>query len=491
MKKSNIQIEVTIPSTLSLALERLPSVVEDQINTYVPQLLKGLQIEGVITTDVQIHTDPAEEWIELKINGLKARTRFYIGLKEEFTRVLPLGAAICDEIARNRILLAATPGVLAQARALAHESYAQFSEQDQQKIVQQLFHLGFGIERLKDAIADEAALKNWDSFVEKCIGDLDATQISMFACKQDLADDDNPNDFNRLVETLQWATEEIFITQGIPAPGIQKMEAPLQPGNYYFRFNDLILPARNFADVREGYQYLNTLLQSLGFFFINRESVEFLLSTLETDNPNLLRIFKEKYSTDYLVKVLRQLVYEKISIRGLVRILEIMVIVDDAYEVPPDTWFPTPSTENVSFSGPNALADHTLEQRIDGFRLYYKSGLRNLTLKFTSPTSPSMVRAAMALKVHDFCRDLQAAQKNGDEKAEAAVLKKFRQQIAYWAKDTIHRQMPWFLINTISSYRNLIQQAIYMEFPDVLVFTNQELVLLNLTPEQCYSFDLV
>jgi len=488
MKTIQIPIEIRIPFAYQTSKSAIAKIIKEQATDYTILLCKGLGISTKVTVKVEISKDETDQWFGLRIGGQAARVRYLNGLPNHFQNILPLGTGICEEICRNRTLFV-TPEVLEFAATIAHERFQQFTPPDQHTIVSSLFHLGFGLERLKQfsgALEDQA---NPLAFVENCLADLEITSVCMFACAAEIEPDDDPYDFNRLVEALQDATNESFKQTGIPFPAVKtEIQQDLESGHIFFRFNDLFLPKRKLEGVQAQYAYLISQFKEYGYFFINRGSVLFLLESLETANPNLLAIFRAKFTTDTLVQVLRQLAQERLSIRTLVRILEIMVGGDDTYVVPIKKWFPTPITENILFLGEEKpWAELTASDWADFVRMYYKSGLRNLALNHGDSTDPSLVKSALAVNLHDFCKNLKVSK--GVERA--THLRNLHKKLAEMIPEDFDPQNErWFCINALSSYRRILQEAIQYEFPEVAVFSNQELVLINLSPDSSHTLSL-
>jgi hypothetical protein len=487
MKTIFIPIEILIPASIQVLEPNIAALTISQAEPYVKQLFEGLNIPAKAKISVEVNSEPTDDWFALRIANQRARVRFYQGLSEQFLQTLPIGAGICEEIGRNRSLLA-TPEVLEYTATLAPGYFRQFSIDDQQKVVSTLFHLGFGLERLKKfpELVDDAPEPLM--FLETCIGDLEVTSATMYAHSSEIEDDDDPNDFNRLVEALQLATNEIFKQTGVPVPRIKTSIKPeLSPGEFYFRFNDFYLPKRTIHGVQEQFLYLLAQLKDFGQLFINRGSVQFLLESLETTNPNLLAVFRAKFPTETLVQVLRQLAQERISIRAIVRMLEIMVGGDDTYVVPVQKWFPTPISENILFLGEaKAWSNLSTSDWADFVRMYYKSGLRNLAINFAHQTEVNLVRGVAGVNLHDYCQRLAISE--GETRTD--LLQKLHQELAYMVLDSIQRNERWFCINALASYRSQLQEAIRYEFPEIAVFSNQELLLINLTADQCYSLSL-
>lgn len=487
MKTISIPIEIQVPASIQVLEPNIGALIQKQVEPYMALLLEGLGIPAKAKISVHPKSDATDTWFGLRIAKQHARVRFYQGLPEQFLKTLPIGAYICEEIGRNRNLLA-TPDVVGFAASLLPAYYQKYTHEEQSKIVSTLFDLGFGLGRLSGQPDFVEEMPNPIQFVENCVGDLEATSATMYAHSSEIEDDDNPNDFNRLVEALQLATNEIFKQTGLPVPQIKaEINPALNPGEFYFRFNDFYLPLRAIQGVQEQFIYLIAQLKDFGPLFINRGSVQFLLESLETGSPNLLAVFRAKFPTETLVQVMRQLAQERISIRAVVRIMEILVGGDDTYVVPQNKWFPTPISENILFLGEDkAWANLGASDWADFVRMYYKPGLRNLAINFSHQTDANLVRGVAAVNIYDFCQQLASAE--GEVRAD--LLRKLHEELAGMVLDSIERNERWFCINALASYRSQLQEAIRYEFPEIAVFSNQELLLINLTADQCYSLSL-
>ncbi len=484
-----ISIEIAVPLAIREIEPQIEAIIQKQADEYAALLCQGLGIPAEISSKVNVKKEATDHWFELRIGGQSARVRYSQGLPEQFFKTLPIGAGILEDICRNRSLLA-TSEVVAYAAHHATDYFQQASTEHQAEIVSHLFHLGFGLGHLKQFSSVPTNTSEALALAENCIGGLEATSIRMYACAAEIDPDDDPNDFNRLVEALELATNETFKQIGIPVPAIKtEVRENLEPGHFYFRLNDLFLPKRNVEGVQAQFVYLVSLLKEFGYCFINQGSVHFLLESLEPTSPNLLSVFRAKFSTDQLVFILRQLLEERLAIRALVRILEIMVGGDDTYVVPTKKWFPTPISENVVFLGEaKELKDLSTAEWSDFVRMYYKAGLRNLSQNFIQAANPNMVKTAMGLNLHEYCQRLKAAE--GTHRTEIRF--ELHQQLT----NLVHQSMEqnpqgWsFCINTLAPYRSVLQEAIRYEFPEIAVFSNQELLLINLTADQSYPLSL-
>ncbi|GAB4491380.1 MAG: hypothetical protein OHK0019_11490 [Saprospiraceae bacterium] len=300
------------------------AATREKVGKYIVELMAGLGVPGT----------PAVQWekqvsdlatVEVSVNSQTARLR-YTTTRSFDTPPAEFAVALCEDILRNRALFV-TPALVSYATEQAHETFRNFDEKSRLQIVRTLFEQGFGLQRLSEfQPSPDATPKSPEAWAETCIGHLEAPQFVMYAHPNQIDPDDNPHDFNRLIEGADYFVDAAFKIKGIPFPKIKgEKRSDFASNEVSFRINDLLFPPRTMGEVTsENLQFVNFLTR-YGSLVLNRGVVDFLLDSLESANPNLLALVRSRFSTDFITGVLRNLAVENISIRPLVRILEILV----------------------------------------------------------------------------------------------------------------------------------------------------------------------
>jgi len=300
------------------------AIAREKAGKYVADFLAGLGVPG--TPAVQWEKRPAGSTIVgVTINDKPAR------LRHTTTNSLGIApaeflVALCEDVLRNRALFV-TSALVQYATEHAHETFRGFDEKSRVQIVHTLFEQGFGLQRLHAfQPSPDAIPKLPEAWAETCIGHLEAPQFVMYAHPGQIDPDDNPHDFNRLIEGADYFVDAAFKIKGIPFPKIKaEKRSDFASNEVAFRINDLIFPTRTMGEVTsENLQFVNFLTR-YGSLVLNRGVVDFLLDSVESANPNLLALVRSRFSSDFITTILRNLTAENISVRPLVRILEILV----------------------------------------------------------------------------------------------------------------------------------------------------------------------
>jgi flagellar biosynthesis component FlhA len=281
--------------------------------------------------------------------------------------------------------------------------------------------------------------------------------------------DEDPLDFNRLIESADYFVDAAFKVKGIPFPKIRgEKRADFAPDEMAFQINDLLFPTQKIGDAPgENLRFVNFLTNN-GTFFLNRGSINFLLDTLETANPNLLALARTRFSADFITAVLRNLTAEGISMRPLVRILEILVSGgQDLYRQQTAVSEAPPLSETVHLvAGDKRSEKLDLNDWSEFVRVNLKNAIINRALlHFEEPLALSCFYLENTLfeKIARF--DSLAP----DEKFQ--LLKSLHRQIGENPLTPSGKIRPFI---TSAAWRKKISDLIAFEFPDTPVFSLQE-----------------
>jgi len=301
------------------------------------------------------------------------------------------------------------------------------------------------------------------------MGDLEAVQFIMHAHPGQVDPDDNPHDFNRLIESADYFADAAFKIKGIPLPKMRsERREDFAPDEMAFQINDLLFPTRIIGDIAaENLRFVNFLTGN-GALFLNRGSVNFLLDSLEPANPNLLALVRSRFTTDFITSVLRHLAGENISIRPLVRILEILFSGgQDAYRQQVGISEAPPLSEIVHLVASDKRPEHLeLTDWAELVRINLKNAIINRALPhFEEPQAISCFYLENSLleKIARF---------EALPPAEQTLL-----------RQTLHRQIADGYLTpagkirpliTSAAWRKKISDLIAFEFPDTPVFSLQE-----------------
>lgn len=439
--------------------------VRKQTEQYVAALLGGLGVPG----DVQVvwEKQPSKVYhVEAAINGIPARLRYTtansLGVAPE-----SFGFDLCEDILRNRALFV-SPTLVRYATEKASPFFASFDEKGRERIVHTLLAQGFGLQRLQQ-FTPSAADNTPDAWAEACMGDLEAMQFIMYASPGQIDPDENPLDFNRLIESAGYFVDVAFKIKGIPFPKMKGVKRDdFAPDEIAFQINDLLFPTRQIVDIAiENRQFVNYLTAN-GAFFLNRGAVNFLLDSLEPDNPNLMALARTRFTTDFITAVLRNLAAENISIRPVVRILEILVGGgQDVYRQQAGMSEAPPLSETVHLIASDKRPEHLdLADWSELVRISLKNAIINRALlHFEEPQALSCFYLDYSLleKIARF-DSLTPAEQTG-------LRESLHRQIAEGYLTPANKIRP---IITSAAWRKKISDLIAFEFPETPVFSLQE-----------------
>jgi hypothetical protein len=434
---------------------------------YVANLLAGLGVPGAINLSWE-KQPPKVYQVEVAVNGAAARLRYTttnsLGVSPEMFSI-----ALCEDILRNRALFV-SPALVRYATGKAHATLHRFDEKGRERIVQTLIAQGFGLHRLQHFAPDaDIADNTLEAWAEACIGDLEAAQFIMHAPPGQIDPDENPLDFNRLIESADYFVDIAFKIKGIPFPKIKGLKRDdFEANEMAFQINDLLFPTRQIADIAtENLQFVN-FLTSNGAFFLNRGAVNFLLDSLESANPNLLALARTRFTTDFITSVLRNLAVENISIRPVVRILEILVGGgQDVYRQQTGMSEAPPLSETVHLIATDKRLEHLdLADWSELVRMNLKNAIINRALlHFEEP---------QALSCFYFENSLLEKITRFDTLSPAEQTS---------LRETLHRHIAEGYLTpagkirpviTSAAWRKKISDLIAFEFPDTPVFSLQE-----------------
>lgn len=443
------------------------AAARERVGKYVADLLAGLGVPG--NPKIVWEKQPAgAKTVEVTINGNRARLR-HTTTHSLGTPPADFCTALCEDILRNRALFV-TPALVHQVAEKSHPTFRQFEEKNQAQVVHTLLAQGFGLQRIEQYIpptdSEDTSPEAW---AEACIGDLESGRFVMFAHASQIEPDDNPSDFNRLIEGADYFVDAAFKVKGVPFPKMRgEKRGDFALDEIAFQINDLLFPTRKIADVQtENLRFVNFLTGNSAFF-LNRGNVHFLLDSLESANPNLLALAKSRFNTDFITAVLRNLAAEGISIRPLVRILEILISGgQDVFLQQPATSVAPPLSETI-----HLIATKKKPEELDVsdwselVRLNLKNAIINRALPhFDEPFVLNCLFLDVALleKIARF---------DTLGEAEKSVL-----------RESLHRQIGENYLTaagkirpiiTSGAWRKKISELIAFEFPDTPVFSLQE-----------------
>ena len=458
-------LKIAVPSGHTVMAEN-QAAQRERVKQYVADLLTGLGMP-TSTNIIWEKQAPGTRVVEVSINETPARLRHTtahsLGVKPaDYVQ------ALCEDILRNRSLFI-TEAVVAHASGKADAAFQRFPEKDRTNAFQLLFAQGFGLHRLAAFAPPTGTEHTPEAWAEACIGDLEATRFVMYAHPGQIDPDDNPHDFNRLIEGADYFVDVAFKIKGVPFPKMRSEKRDdFAPEEMAFQINDLRFPTHIIGDSTvENLRFVN-LLTSNGVFFLNRGSVDFLLDSLESANPNLLALARSRFSTDFIAAVLRRLVAGNISIRPLVRILEILVSGgQDLYRQHPGVSEAPPLSETIHLVADDKQPDQLdLADWSELVRINLKNAIINRALPhFEEQQSISCFYFENAFfeKIARF--DMLAP----DE--QKTIRQTLHRQIAEGYLTPAGKIRP---VITPAAWRKKISDLIAFEFPDTPVFSLQE-----------------
>ncbi|MBV6440432.1 MAG: hypothetical protein DYG98_27630 [Haliscomenobacteraceae bacterium CHB4] len=459
-------VNIRVPSGHTVMAES-QAAVRERVGNYISGLLAGLGMPG--TPKISWSKQPSgSQTVEVSINGNPARLR-YTTANSPGMPPAEFSVLLCEDILRNRLLFIG-PEVVRYISGQADEPYRQWDEKGRDSVARTLIAQGFGLQRLRQFVPPaDAAINTPQDWAETCIGDIEATQFVMHAHPSQIDPDDDPHDFNRLIESAAYFVDVAFKIKGIPFPQMRgEKRSDFAPNEMALQVNDLIFPAYPIGDIAsENLRFVNFLTAN-GALFLNRGSVNFLLDSLEPANPNLLALVRSRFTTDFITAVLRKLAAENISVRPLVRILEILVSGgQDVYRQQPNVSEAPPLSETVHLVATDKRPDQLdMADWPEFVRLNLKNAIINRALPhFDEPQTISCFYLENALfeKITRF--EALAS------KEQETLLQSLHRQIAADYLTPAGKIRP---LITSAAWRKKISDLIAFEFPETPVFSLQE-----------------
>lgn len=476
--KISTLLDIRYPAEQPLWAEN-HAAIRQKVEDYLPQLLAGLKVPGIAKVN-WAKQPKGNETLEVSIHGTPARLRFVISANfnasvEEYVY------ALCEDISRNRALFV-TPALVHHVMGKNAPPSQPFDEKGWERIVQILFAQGFGLQRIEQYAPPADSQDNTpETWAEACIGDLEATQLVLHGHPGQIDPDDNPEDFNRLIEGTDFFVDAAFKVKGIPFPKIKgEKQKNFAPGEIALQINDLRFPLRQIGDVQtENLRFVN-FLTSNGACFLNRGSVNFLLDSLEPANPNLLALVRTRFGTDFIVAVLRNLAAEGISVRPLVRILEILISGgQDLFRQQPEVSVAPPLSETIHL----VVEDKTPEQiDLADWSELVRMNLKNAIINRALPHFDEPLVLSCFFLDNVFLEKIAHLDSLGT--AEKVELRdNLCRKIAQNYFTPAGKIRP---IISSTGWRKKISELIAFEFPDTPVFSLQECL-----PRIIAKFDLL
>lgn len=464
--ETSVVVDIYAPSGHTI-MAQSQAAVRESVKHYLAGMVTGLGIPAVPELRWQTRP-PGDNTIGASVQGNTARLR-YSTTESHGAKPADVAVALCEDLLRNRHLLI-DDALVAYATRIGPPSFGQFAEKERAQVLQRLFEQGFGLQRLAlFAPEGDAPHHTPEAWAETCIGALQATQFLMYAHASQIDPDGDPYDFNRLVEGADYFVDVAFKIKGVPFPKMHCVKrADFAPDELAFQLNDLIFPLRRMADVNtENLRFVN-FLTSNGTLFLNRGSVGMLLDSLEAANPNLLALVRSRFSVDFIAAVLRHLVAENISIRPLVRILEIMVSGgQDLYRQQAGVSEAPPLSEVVHLVADEKLpAQLSLGDWSELVRINLKNAIINRALPhFEAPNSLS------CFYIDNTLLEQIARFDRLDAGHQQAIRQTLHRRIAENAVTPAGKIRP---VISPAAWRRKIAGLIACEFPDTPVFSLQE-----------------
>lgn len=458
-------VHISAPAGHTLMAQN-QSAQREKAGRYLAALLAGLGVPGASG----IHWEKqaaGNNTLEMRINGQPARLR-HSTANSTGARPADVVQALCEDMLRNRTHFAGS-ALADYAAGKADASFQRFQESDRLQVVQSLFAQGFGLQRVVAFVPAADAARTPEAWAEACMGDLEATRFVMHATAGQIDPDEDPHDFNRLVESAGYFVDVAFKIKGVPIPKLRtEKRADFAANEMAFQINDLIFPVFTIGDMTgENLRFVNFLTAN-GAFFLNRGSVDFLLDSLEAANPNLLALARSRFSTDFITTILRRLTAENISIRPLVRILEILVSGgQDVYRQHPGVSEAPPLSEIIHLvAGDKRPEQLDLTDWSELVRVNLKNAIINRALPhFEEGQTLSCFYLENTLfeKITRF--DALSAEE------QTAIRKTVHRQIAENHLTPAGKIRPFI---TAAAWRKKVSDLIAYEFPDTPVFSLQE-----------------
>lgn len=236
-------------------------------------------------------------------------------------------------------------------------------EADWRSIAELLLQNGFSLTRLAACFENWAPGQTVDAAFEKLIGELEMMRIRVVV---------HPG-IENLESRFPDFYQEVYESLGVILPKIVlESDDTLPPGYFRLQLNDLILPVQldpeNNPDPATGcMNWLDFWVRQCAGWFVNTNLLETQLDSFEESNRALIVMIREQWPVHQLCAILRQLLSERVNIRNLTEVLDVLLRIDGPVAVDDSLFLPYfPPVSRVVVVPPGAVATAANVQQLAG-----------------------------------------------------------------------------------------------------------------------------
>ncbi|MCB9315824.1 MAG: hypothetical protein H6569_06775 [Lewinellaceae bacterium] len=350
-----------IPGTAAPDVAAVQAAVESGLSNFWPAL--GLPTEPQV--GVRLSTEPADLFdIALELGGRQVPVPV-IHTNQQHD---DLPYRILASIFSNRASLISSEqlrGLRAQCLAIQKPAmpWNTAPEADWRAIAELLLQNGFSLTRLA------ACFENWtpgqtvNAAFEELIGELEMLRLRVVV---------HPA-IEKLESRFPDFYQEVYESLGVILPKIVlETDETLAPGHFRLQLNDLILPVQpapenNPDPEADCMNWLDSWVRQCAGWFVNTNLLEAQLDSFEESNRALIVMIREQWPTHQLCAILRQLLSERVNIRNLTEVLDVLLRIDGPVAVDDSLYLPYfPPVSRVVVMPPGAVTATANVQQLAG-----------------------------------------------------------------------------------------------------------------------------
>lgn len=334
-------------------------------------------------------------------------------------------------------------------------------EADWRTLAELLLQNGFGLTRLAACFEKWTPGQAVETAFEELIGELEMLRLRVIVQPAIENLENRLSDFYR----------EIYESLGVILPKIVlETDETLAPGHFRLQLNDLILPVQydpeNHPDpAADIMNRLDFRVRQCAGWFVNAGLLEAQLDSIAESNRALIVMIREQWPTHQLCAIFRQLLSERVNIRNMTEVLDVLLRIDGPVAVDDSLFLPYfPPVSRVVVVPPGAVvAGPNVQQLAGQVRANLKYPVVYPHLK--GGVLPCMTFGPAVLR--DFREGFLGREIPRPGSTFYHLLRQIVEQTA------VELQQPVFLVP--SGLRHTVQAALRPYFPSIAIIGHEEL----------------
>ncbi len=448
-----------VPGTAVPDTATVLAAVEAGLTDWWPAL--GLPAQPQLS--VQLSTEPADLFdFSLKMGGRQVP----VPMVNAGNAPADLAFRILEAIFFNRTSLIDSEQLRSlRAHCLAgrrsHMPWNTAPEADWRTMAELLLQNGFSLTRLAACFEKWTPGQAVETAFEELIGELEMLRLRVVV--------------HPAVENLESRFSDfyqgVYESLGVILPQIVlETDERLSPGHFRLQLNDLMLPVQpdpeNHPDpVTDIMHWLDSRVRQCAGWFINTGLLEAQLDSFEESNRALIVMIREQCPTHQLCAILRQLLSERVNIRNLTEVLDVLLRIDGPAAVDDSLFLPYfPPVSRVVVVPPGAEAAPANTQQL--------AGQVRANLKYPV-VYPHLKGGVMPCYTFDpaVLRDLREGFFGREMPRPGSTFYQLLRQI--FEQTAVDLPRPVFLVP--SGLRHAVQAALRPYFPSIAIIGHEEL----------------